>query len=255
MLELEAHEGAGRRSIAVRRREGRSPGFLWLGGYRSDMSGTKAARLDEWCAEQGHACCRFDYSGHGESGGRFEEGTISVWLSEALAVMERFTSGPQILVGSSMGGWIALRMAQELSRRGQGERLHAMLLIAPAPDFTERLMWPQLDAEQRREIEEKGRLLEPSQYSDEPNIYTRALFEDGRRNLVMEGEVETGCPVHILQGRLDPDVPWTHAVELAGLMAHEDVSVTLVHDGDHRLSRDCDIELLLRVAGDLAGRA
>ena len=148
-----------------------------------------------------------------------------------------------------MGGWIALRMAQELQR--QGVRLNAMLLIAPAPDFTERLMWPQLSQAQREEIMRDGFLSEQSEYSPEPNIYTRELFEDGRRNLVLTGQVVTGCPVHILQGRLDPDVPWTHALALANQLIHENVSMTLVPDGDHRLSRPQDIELMLSVLGRL----
>lgn len=246
--------GNDRRRIAVRARTGGSPGVAWLGGYRSDMGGTKAVALDEWCGSQGLACCRHDYSGHGESGGAFEDGTISRWLEESLAVFDGFTEGPQILVGSSMGGWIALRMAQELGRRGESDRLAGMVLIAPAPDFTERLMWPQLSDAQKREIAETGRLLEPSQYSPEPNVYTRALFEDGRDNLVMTGHVTTGCPVAIVQGRLDPDVPWTHAMELAAQMSAEDVTMTLVHDGDHRLSRPADIELILAAVARLAGR-
>lgn len=241
------------RRIAVRlrkaRRGAKGPGVVWLGGYRSDMSGTKAQAIDEWCAERGLAFLRHDYSGHGASGGAFADGTISRWLEESLSVFARFAKGPQILVGSSMGGWIALRMAQELEKRGI--RLHAMLLIAPAPDFTERLMWPQLTAEQRHRIERDGLLEEKSEYSPEPNIYTRELFEDGRSNLVLTGEVVTHCPVHILQGRLDPDVPWTHAMTLANQLVHESVSMTLVPDGDHRLSRPQDIELMLSALGRL----
>lgn len=245
--------GAGARRIAVRRRAGASPGFVWLGGYRSDMAGTKAVALDEWCAEKGLACCRHDYSGHGESGGAFGDGTISRWLEESLAVFAAFTSGPQVLVGSSMGAWIALRMAQELNRRGEAGRLHAMLLIAPAPDFTHELMWPALSAARKREIEQKGYLEEPSQYSDEPDIYTRALFEDGEANRVMTGPIATGCPVHIVQGMEDPDVPYTHAMRLAEFLPSEGVTVTLVKDGDHRLSRPQDIALILRVADALVG--
>ncbi|GIL02217.1 MAG: 2-hydroxymuconic semialdehyde hydrolase [Alphaproteobacteria bacterium] len=246
--------GAGARRIAVRRRAGASPGFVWLGGYRSDMAGTKAQALDAWCAGRGLACCRHDYSGHGQSGGEFRDGTISRWLEESLAVFDAFTSGPQVLVGSSMGAWIALRMAGELARRGEAARLHAMLLIAPAPDFTEALMWPSLSEAQKRRIERDGFLEAPSQYSDEPNLYTRALFEDGREHLVMSGPIATGCPVHILQGMADPDVPWRHAMRLAELLAGEAVTVTLVKDGDHRLSRPADIDLMLRIAEGLAAR-
>ena len=233
-------------AIAVRRREGRAPGLVWLGGYRSDMLGTKARALDEWAERNGHACLRHDYSGHGESGGRFEDGTISLWLEQSLAVFRRFTSGPQILVGSSMGAWIALRMIQELRKAGEGERVAGLILLAPAPDFTIELMEPHLTVAQRQEIEEKGFFSEPSDYSAEPNVYTRALIEDGRRNRVLEGIVETGCPVHILQGMEDPDVPYAHAEKLLRHLPVCDVTLSLIRDGDHRLSRPQDIALILR---------
>ncbi|MCO5161068.1 MAG: alpha/beta hydrolase [Mesorhizobium sp.] len=233
-------------AIAVRRREGRAPGLVWLGGYRSDMLGTKARALDEWAERNGHACLRHDYSGHGESGGRFEDGTISLWLEQSLAVFRRFTSGPQILVGSSMGAWIALRMIQELRKAGEGERVAGLILLAPAPDFTIELMEPHLTVVQRQEIEEKGFFSEPSDYSAEPNVYTRALIEDGRRNRVLEGIVETGCPVHILQGMEDPDVPYAHAEKLLRHLPVCDVTLSLIRDGDHRLSRPQDIALILR---------
>lgn len=246
-------EGTGsRRMIAVRRIRGSNPGLVWLGGYRSDMSGTKALALEEWARGKGLACCRHDYSGHGESGGEFQDGTISRWLEESLAVFDSFTEGPQILIGSSMGAWIGLRMAQELEKRGEGKRLHAMLLIAPAPDFTQELMWPELTPAQRQALEEDGYIEEPSEYSDEPNIYTRALFEDGEANRVMKGHVETGCPVHILQGMKDPDVPHTHAMKVAECLAGDQVTVTLIKDGDHRLSRPEDIALMLRCVRALA---
>lgn len=244
--------GADARRIAVRRRPGSSPGLVWLGGYRSDMTGTKAQALDDWAASRGLACCRHDYSGHGDSGGAFGDGTISRWLEESLAVFDAFTEGPQILVGSSMGGWIALRMAAELAARGDADRLHAMLLIAPAPDFTSELMWPRLSEAQRREITQNGFLEKPSQYSPEPNVYTKALFDDGARNRVMNGPISTHCPVHILQGMADPDVPYEHAMRLVELLAGEQVAVTLVRDGDHRLSRPADIELMLRLVAGLA---
>lgn len=252
LTHLDIGEEGHSRKIAVRLREGANPGFVWLGGYRSDMVGTKAEALDQLCQETGNSYCRHDYSGHGESGGEFAEGTISRWLEESLAVFDEFTKGPQILVGSSMGAWIALRMAQELQARSQTNRLHAMLLIAPAPDFTHELMWPKLSEEQRRSINEKGYLEEPSEYSDEPNLYTKALFDDGEKNLVMKGLIETGCPVHILQGQQDPDVPWEHAMKLAEFLPGEHVAMTLVKDGDHRLSRDEDIELMLLLAAGMA---
>ncbi|MBO6717091.1 MAG: alpha/beta hydrolase [Rhizobiaceae bacterium] len=241
----------GGNAIAVRHRSGKAPGVVWLGGYKSDMAGTKADTLDRWAADNGHAFTRHDYSGHGESGGRFEDGTISRWLNESLAVFERFTDGPQILVGSSMGGWIALRMAQELHKAGKGERLAGMLLIAPAPDFTIELMEPQLTEAQRRALEEQGYFEEPSEYSDQPNVYTRALLEDGRKNRVLTGHLETHCPVHILQGMADPDVPHTHAQKLVDQLSSDDVTLTLIPDGDHRLSRPQDLELLTRTAAGL----
>ena len=242
-------------SIAVRHRPGRSPGLVWLGGYKSDMAGTKADTLDQWAAGNGHAFTRHDYSGHGVSGGNFADGTISRWLGESLAVFERYTDGPQILIGSSMGGWIALRMAQELKKSGKSERLAGMLLIAPAPDFTVELMEPELTAEQHRALDSKGYFEEPSDYSDEPYVYTKALFEDGRRNRVLTGPVDTHCPVHILQGMADPDVPYQHAQKLVEHLPADDVTLTLVRDGDHRLSRPDDLALLVRTVEALVRQA
>ncbi|RST88455.1 alpha/beta hydrolase [Aquibium carbonis] len=241
--------------IAVRRQPGRAPGFVWLGGYRSDMAGTKAERLADWARVNGHACLRHDYSGHGQSGGAFADGTISRWLSESLAVLDRYSEGPQILVGSSMGAWIALRMAQDLSRRGQTGRIAGMLLIAPAPDFTVELMEPHLTRAQLDDLETKGYFEETSDYSPEPNIYTRALIEDGRANRVMAGVIETHCPVIILQGMKDPDVPFQHARKLMEHLPADDVSLTLIPDGDHRLSREEDIALILKAAQELLARA
>jgi len=233
-------------SIAVRHSDGRAPGLVWLGGYRSDMIGTKAETLDTWAAAAGHEFTRHDYSGHGESGGRFEDGTISRWLEESLAVFRAFTHGRQILIGSSMGAWIALRMIQELRKSGEGERAAGLVLIAPAPDFTMELVEPQLTDELRSDLEEKGYVEEHSEYSPEPNIYTRALLEDGRRNRVLEGIIETHCPVHVLQGMADPDVPYAHALKLLDHLPADDVTLSLVLDGDHRLSRPQDLDMLVR---------
>lgn len=243
------------REIAIRHRErggGISrPGIVWLGGYRSDMCGTKAVELDRFAAQEGLACLRFDYSGHGESGGNFRDGTISRWLEESLAAVERFSSGPQVLVGSSMGGWIALRLCQELTARGEAGRIAGLLLLAPAPDFTMELMEPHLSGAQQRALRERGYFEEPTPYGPEPNIYTRALFEDGRANRVLEGVIETGCPVHIIQGMEDPDVPHAHALRLMEHLPADDVVLTLVRDGDHRLSRPEDIERMIKVIRDL----
>lgn len=246
---------AGGERIAVRHRAGRAPGVVWLGGFRSDMIGTKAETLDRWAAQSGHAYLRHDYSGHGESGGRFVDGTISKWLDESLAVFRRFTSGPQILVGSSMGAWIALRMVAELRRAGEAERVAGMVLLAPAPDFTTELMQPQLTPEHRAALAAKGYFEETSEYSPEPNVYTRALFDDGRENRVMTGPIDTGCKVRILQGDADPDVPPDHARKLAALLPPSDVTLTLVAGGDHRLSRPEDLDLLVAAVAAMAGGA
>lgn len=242
-------------AIAVRHRPGRAPGLVWLGGYRSDMMGTKAAALDAWAGEQGIACTRHDYSGHGESGGNFKDGTISRWLEESLAVFHGFTEGRQILVGSSMGAWVALRMVQELQKTGQGDRVGGLLLLAPAPDFTIELMEPVLTEAQRQAMETQGYFEEPSEYSPEPNIYTKALFEDGRKNRILAGIIDTHCPVHILQGMADPDVPYSQAMRLVEHLPADDVTLSLVRGGDHRLSRPHDIRLILKVAASLIGHA
>jgi len=234
------------REIAVRQRMGSNPGLVWLGGYRSDMIGTKAEALDTYATDKGLSCLRHDYSGHGESGGKFIDGTISRWLEESLAVFEQFSKGPQILVGSSMGAWVALRMAQELVALGKTDRLQGLLLLAPAPDFTHELMMPQLSDEMKADLETKGYMEEPSEYSDEPNIFTMALFDDGEKNRVMTGPINTGCPVHILQGMQDPDVPYQHAMRLCEFLPSDNVTMTLVKDGDHRLSREQDISLILK---------
>lgn len=231
------------------------PGFVWLGGYRSDMTGSKAEAMCELAGRQGRASLRFDYSGHGASGGSFRDGTISRWLEESLAAFDYHTSGPQILAGSSMGAWIALRMVQELRARGEGDRVAGLLLIAPAPDFTLELMEPELTLAQRQALERDGFYEEPTPYGPDPNVFTRALFEDGRKNRVLEGLIETGAPVHIIQGMADPDVPWRHALRLIEHLPSENVTLTLIRDGDHRLSRDEDIGRILAAADGLVARA
>lgn len=217
------------------------PALVWLGGYRSDMSGTKAIEMDALAAEKALAAIRFDYSGHGASGGAFRSGTITRWLEEALAVLDHVAPQSVVLIGSSMGGWIALRLVQALARRGLGPRVVGMVLIAPAPDFTIELIEPNLSDAERASLAERGYFEEPSEYSPEPNIFTRALIEDGRANRVLTGIIQTGCPVHILQGMADPDVPYAHALKLMEFLPADDVVLTLVRDGDHRLSRPEDI--------------
>ncbi|MBM2710413.1 alpha/beta hydrolase [Mesorhizobium caraganae] len=241
-------------SIAVRHEAGATPGIVWLGGYKSDMLGTKAETLSDWAAREGRAFLRHDYSGHGESGGAFADGTISKWLGESLAVFRRFTKGRQVLVGSSMGAWIALRMVQELRKAGDTSVV-GLVLLAPAPDFTNELVEPALTAAQKRDLKKKGFFEEPSDYSADPYIYTRALIEDGRNNRVMTGPIDTHCPVHILQGLADADVPASHALKLVSLLPADDVTLSLIPDGDHRLSRPQDLDMLLRAVSDMVQRA
>ena len=241
--------GAPARRIAYRKLEGRGPEIVWLGGFMSDMRSGKAEALAEWAAGEGRAFLRFDYSGHGESDGDFRDGTISQWRDDALAVIDNLTSGPPLLIGSSMGGWIALLIARLL--RADDRPLAGMMLIAPASDFTEALMWPQFPEHVKRAIMEDGVWLRPSAYG-EPYPITRGLIEDGRKNLILGAPFETGCPVHILQGRHDPDVPWRHAQKLAEHLPLDDVTLTLIEDGDHRLSRDQDIALLIRTVAAMA---
>ena len=248
---LHIGEGPAGRDIAVRAAEGSAqssaPGLVWLGGYKSDMKGTKAAALADWAKSHGRACVRFDYSGHGESGGAFTDGTISRWLADSLMVFDTCCKGPQILIGSSMGGWLSLLLIRELRRRGTAgaASVAGLVLIAPAVDFTEELMWKRFTPEIKRELEETGMWKRPSQYSDEPYLVTRQLIEDGRKNLLLGGMIETGCPVRILQGVEDPDVPWQHAKALVARLACDDVVLTLIKDGDHRLSRPEDIARLI----------
>lgn len=237
-------EGHERREIALVHRAGRAtdtPMLVWLGGYRSDMSGTKALEMERLAEELGLPSLRFDYSGHGVSGGEFREGTISLWLEDAMAVIASHPAREVILVGSSMGGWIALRALQELRKQG-AITVKGLVLIAPAPDFTCDLIEPALSDVERQSLEEKGYFEEVSEYSPEPNIFTRKLMEDGKRNRVLTGIIETGCPVHILQGMQDADVPFQHALKLVEFLPADDVVLTLIRDGDHRLSRPQDIE-------------
>lgn len=254
---IEVGEAGDRRRIAVRARPGSSPGLIWLGGFKSDMSGTKALALDEWAAGKGRACVRFDYSGHGESGGAFADGTIGRWLEESVAVFERFCRGPQVVIGSSMGGWMALLLAREIGKRNGAvslanrASLAGLVLIAPAPDFTEQLMWNGFPDEVRQEIIIKGVWMRPSEYGDgSPYPITRALIEEGRNHLLLGSAIEVGCPVRILQGAQDPDVPWQHAFALAHRLPAEDVVMTMIQDGDHRLSRPQDIARILAAVAE-----
>ena len=238
---LTVGSGEGAREIAVLRREGKAPGLFWLGGFRSDMTGSKATAVDGFAAAQGLAATRFDYSGHGASGGEFADGTVTRWLEEAGSVFDRFAGARAIVIGSSMGGWIALRLAETLRATG---RVAGLVLIAPAVDMTRALMWDRWSEKARMTLMTTGAYHEASDYADEPYLITRALIADGDNHLFGERLIEVGCPVTILQGVKDTDVPWQHAQNLVARLASDDVVLTLVKDGDHGLSRPEDIERL-----------
>lgn len=237
--------GEAARRIAYLREAGRAPGLLWLQGFKSDMVSTKASALADWARARQLALTRFDYSGHGQSGGRFEDGTLGRWIDEARAVFERLTHGPQILIGSSMGGAIALALLKRLlaEHPAGAARIKALVLIAPAWDMTEALMWKQFPETVRREVMERGVWMRPSQYGD-PYPITRGLIEDGRRHLIGEERWNPGRPVAILHGRLDPDVPFAHSLALIEKLDGEWARLVEVPDGEHRLSRPEDIERL-----------
>lgn len=221
------------------------PTLIWLSGYRSDMSGGKAEAVKSWAWETGNGAVLFDYSGHGESDGRFEDGTISAWREDTLAAIDTLCDGPVILVGSSMGGWMAL-----LAALARPERVKGLVLIAPAPDFTEKLMWAGLSLAQQEEVMTKGVTLRPSDYGT-PDPITKALIEDGRNWQILDAGIEFGGPVRILQGMEDPDVPWPHALEINERLASPDVVLTLIKDGDHRLSRTQDVARLLAACSEV----
>lgn len=226
-------------ALAYHRSPGKAPGVVFLGGYASDMTGTKATALESHVRGRGHAFLRFDYRGHGQSSGGFEDGTIGRWRDDALAAIDALTEGPQILVGSSMGGWIAL-----LAALARPERVAGLIGIAAAPDFTEDLMWAEFDADQRATLERDRILRLPSEYSDEPSIVTMDLIEDGRSRLLLRAPIPIRVPVRLLQGMRDTDVPYRHALTLADRLESEDVEIRLIKEGDHRLSTERDLAIL-----------
>jgi len=236
--------------IAYVKSEGAAPGAMFLGGFASDMTGSKATHLEAHARAGGRAFLRFDYSGHGASSGAFEEGSIGLWLNDALAVLDARTTGPQILIGSSMGGWIAL-----LAALARPERVAGLLLIAPAPDFTERLMRPALDMDEQRALETQGRIEQPNPYGEEPTVITWHLLEEARRHLLLEGPIPIAAPVRILHGQRDEDVPWQLSLELAEKLESADVETTLIKGGDHRLSAPADLERLTLAWDRLAAPA
>jgi pimeloyl-ACP methyl ester carboxylesterase len=235
-------------SLAYHARAGKSPGVVFLGGFKSDMTGTKASALDAWCAAEGRAFVRFDYFGHGQSDGAFVEGTIGRWIDDALAVVDTLTEGPLVVVGSSMGGWIATHVA-----RARPARVAGLVTVAAAPDFTERLIWGALDAEARLALRRDGVRHEPSAYSEDPYPLTWKLVEEGRRHLLLDAPVAIDVPVRLHHGLSDADVPWTLSVELAEKLTSRDVVVTLVKGGDHRLSTPADLARLTADVAALAG--
>ncbi len=221
------------------------PGLVFCGGFMSDMTGTKATALEAYARREGLAFVRFDYFGHGASSGAFTDGTIGRWAEDAIAIVDKVTEGPQVLVGSSMGGWIML-----LAALARPARIAGLVGIAPAPDFTEDLMWARYDAGIRAALERDGVYHEPSSYSDAPYPITLRLIEEGRGHLLLRAPIALACPLRILQGMRDQDVPWQTALRLAERIESKDVEVTLVKDGDHRLSEPRD---LARLFGTLTG--
>jgi pimeloyl-ACP methyl ester carboxylesterase len=237
LLRLPIGAGEAAREIAVLSQPGRAPGLFWVGGFGSNMRGTKATALALLARAAGVALVRYDYSGHGESSGRFEDGTITRWLEETRLVFDRLATQPQIVIGSSMGGWIALLLATALRQTG---RVAGLVLLAPAVDMTHDLMWERMDKKARAALAETGSIPVP----DSGLPITRALIEDGRQHLFGDRLIEVGCPVTILQGIRDTEVPYRHAERLVSRLASDDVVLTLVKDGDHRLSRPEDLALL-----------
>ncbi len=236
------------RRLAFRRSTGApdKPTFVWLAGFNSDMAGTKVAGMETWATQKNYGFLAFDYSGHGLSGGDFRDGTISIWREDALAIIDAKSEGPLILLGSSMGGWLAI-----LAALARPDRVEALVLIAPAPDFTEKLVWPDLTPDQQAEIMETGVFLQPSDYGD-PCPITRALIEDGRKWQILDGPIDLNIPVRILQGMCDADVPWQHALRLSEALTTDDLALTLIKDGDHRLSRPQDLTRLRNTCEEIA---
>jgi pimeloyl-ACP methyl ester carboxylesterase len=232
-------QGPSGHDLAYAATPGTGPTVVWLGGFHSDMTGTKAVALEAWAQGAGRSFLRVDYSGHGQSGGRFEDGTIGQWRADTLAVLDACTAGPLVLVGSSMGGWMAL-----LAALARPEQIVGMVLVAPAPDFTEDLMWAEFPDDVRGQIMDTGSWPRPSAYGEEPYPITRQLIEDGRQHLLLGAPIPLEVPIHILHGQQDADVPWQRSLLLMERLSGQDVAVTFVKDGDHRLSTPRDIALL-----------
>jgi pimeloyl-ACP methyl ester carboxylesterase len=249
---IDVDSGGDLRRIAYLTQAGGAPGIVWLQGFKSDMVSIKATALSEWTHAQGLAFTRFDYSGHGQSDGRFEDGTIGRWLEEAMAVFRQIARGPQVLVGSSMGGYITLLLLKTLMDKAPAEaaRIKALVMIAPAWDMTEELMWKRFPETARQAVEREGVFYRPSQYGD-PYPITRRLIDEGRQHLIGGASWDPGRPVRILHGRLDPDVPYSHSERLMQLLAGVDQKLIEVPDGEHRLSRPQDLDLLFTAIAEV----
>jgi pimeloyl-ACP methyl ester carboxylesterase len=235
---LQHHVTSTGERLAYHYTPGHTPGVIFCGGFRSDMSGSKATTLESYCRGRGQAFLRFDYHAHGESPGDFLEGSIGRWTENALSLLDHVTQGPQVLVGSSMGGWIALNLA--LARR---ERVAGLIGIAAAPDFTERLIFASMTPAQQATLMQDGVLMVPSQYGD-PYPITRLLIEEARQHLLLDAPIPLICPVRLLQGMRDPDVPWSYAFDIAEALESTDVQTLLIKEGDHRLSGPEDLHVL-----------
>jgi pimeloyl-ACP methyl ester carboxylesterase len=243
---LAAPDGA---TIAYRPTPGKGPGVMFLTGFRSDMQGAKALAVEAFCRAQNRSFVRFDYTGHGESSGAFADGTIGRWTEDAALVLDRATSGPQVLVGSSMGGWIALLLA-----RARPARIAGLVGIAAAPDFTEDLVHDVLDAEARERLARDGRIVMPSAYDPEPCVITRRLIDEGRNHLLLRGPIPVAQPVRLIHGMEDHDVPWRTSIRIAERLASADVEITLVKGGRHRLSEPADLARLRAIVDALLQR-
>ncbi len=243
-------ERPGGHTVAYHATPGKSPGVVFCGGFSSDMTGAKAIALDDFCRGEGRAYVRFDYLGHGASSGKFEQGTIGRWADDAIAVIDAATEGPLVLVGSSMGGWIMLLAA--LERPG---RVCGLVGVATAPDFTEDLVRNGFDDTQRTALIRDGVVHLPSDYDDTSYAITRALIEDGREHLLLHAPIPITCPVRLIQGMNDADVPWDTALRIADRLEGNDVEVTLVKGGDHRLSAPGDLARLWRTVTGLLDAA
>ena len=259
---IDVGSGESSRSIAVMHQpaeptatqKSTAPGVIWLQGFKSEMTSLKATALAQWSASRSNPFTRFDYSGHGQSSGRFEDGTIGDWLEDSLAVFEAFTTGPQVVVGSSMGGWLALLLVRKLLAASEAKhaRIKALVLIAPAWDMTEDLMWHQASDTIRDEILRNGVYMRPSAYDDEPYPITLKLIEEGRTHLIRQTPFDPGVPIRIMHGALDPDVPLSHSLELQRLLHGDHVAITQVPDGEHRLSRPQDLDLLMSLIEEVS---